>query len=294
MGQYLRGCERHSPGEVAVGVSGRTECRRLTRVSELGARFAAVGPSLVAEWLGVTMREHFFEGPSSDNLAHETWEWLALIDAVDGADSRFTMLELGAGVGRWTVNAAAALRRYRPGRLRHRLVAVEAEPTHFQWLRQHTRDNGLRRWSRQGSCRLVNAAVSGSPGRQLFYVGDPSGWYGQGLVRPYNMGSAGKVATVSVKTIALSSLLRRFEHVDLIDADVQGAELEVFAEALPYLGRVDRVYVETHSETVHRELAALLAGAGLEPVVEVPLGARRETPFGPGNFDGGVLDCRRQ
>jgi hypothetical protein len=80
------------------------------------------------------------------------------------------MLELGAGVGRWTVYAAAVISRYRP-ELRCRLVAVEAEPTHFRWLSQHTRANGLHCWSHAGSCRLVEEAVSGASGREPFYVG---------------------------------------------------------------------------------------------------------------------------
>jgi FkbM family methyltransferase len=160
-------------------------------------------------------------------------------------------------------------------------------------LRRHTHDNGLRRWSRRGSCRLVHAALSGRTGRESFYVGDPARWYGQALVRSYNAGADAETATV--RTVTLSSLLRSLEDVDLVDVDVQGAELEILAEAVPWLDRVRRLYVETHSETVHRELAVLLAKAGLEPTVEIPLGAERETPFGPASFDGGgVLDCRRQ
>jgi hypothetical protein len=88
------------------------------------------------------------------------------------------MLELGAGVGRWTVHAAAAIRRYRP-ELKYRLVAVEAEPTHFRWLSQHARANGLHCWSHTGSCRLVEAAVSGATGREPFYVGDPGAGTGR-------------------------------------------------------------------------------------------------------------------
>src|ERR1700674_238080 len=40
----------------------------------------------------------------------EYFEWIDLLQAVNGAEERFTMLELGAGWGRWIANAAAALR----------------------------------------------------------------------------------------------------------------------------------------------------------------------------------------
>ncbi|MFZ1993011.1 MAG: hypothetical protein WAU75_02800, partial [Solirubrobacteraceae bacterium] len=70
--------------------------------------------------------------------AAELTEWQAVLDALEDASGRLTMIELGAGFGRFTVNAAAALRRYRP-ELKHRFIAVEAEPTHYKWMRQHTR-----------------------------------------------------------------------------------------------------------------------------------------------------------
>jgi len=128
-------------------------------------------------------------------VADEALEWQTLFDAIADADGRLTMLELGAGYGRWTVYAAAVIRRYRP-ELKYLLVAVEAEPTHFRWLKRHTRANGLLRGSRAGSCRLVEAAVSRASGRDSFYVGDPSAWYGQAVVRPENAGADAAVRQV--------------------------------------------------------------------------------------------------
>jgi FkbM family methyltransferase len=40
-----------------------------------------------------------------------------------------------------------------------------------------------------------------------------------------------------VQTVTLSELLEPLGNVDLIDIDIQGAELEVLAEAAPSLGR---------------------------------------------------------
>jgi FkbM family methyltransferase len=209
-------------------------------------------------------------------------EWAALTDAIQDAADPFTMIELGAGFGRWTVNAAAALRKIKP-HTSYRLVAVEAEPTHFAWLRRHTRDNGLRRWSRRGSCRLIHAAVSGSEGEDDFYVGDPAGWYGQALVRPENAGADAQV--MRVETVRLSQLLRRLGFVDLVDMDIQGAELEVLAEARSELSRVRRIYVETHSAAIDEALPEIFSG--WELVAAQPLGANAETPFGPAAYSGG-------
>jgi FkbM family methyltransferase len=255
-------------------------------VNDLFDHFVATGDELRI----MTRRAEF--GPAETRetasvpLAYEAFEWKALFDAMSDADRRFTMFELGAGFGRWTVRAVAAIRLYRPG-VKYRLVAVEAEPTHFRWLEQHTRDNRVRRWSRAGTCKLVNAAVSGDTGRQDFYVGDPASWYGQALVRPENVGADADV--LSVKTITLSKLLDEHDFVDLIDVDIQGAELEVLTEAAPLLGRVRRIYVETHSAAIDSGLHRVFADApgDWSPVVSIPLGARHETPLGYADFAAG-------
>ena len=224
----------------------------------------------------------------SDPQPAEAFEWMAMLGAIEDAERVFTMLELGAGFGRWSVRGAKAVARYRPD-LRYRLVAVEAEPTHFLWLRQHTRDNGIRRWSRSGTCSLVRGAVSGEgPETQDFFAGNPSSWYGQVLVRPENSGWQGP--SISVKTIRLSNLLERRGCVDLIDLDIQGLELEVLREARHALARVRRIYIETHSHAVDRELQSVFAGAAgrWSRVVGIPLGARRATPLGDAEFVGGA------
>jgi FkbM family methyltransferase len=224
----------------------------------------------------------------------ELTEWEALLDAVEDASGRLTAVELGAGFGRWTVNAAAAIRRYRPD-LKYRLMAVEAEPTHYQWLRQHTRANGLRRWTRAGSCKLIHAAVSGHAGSESFYFGNAGSWYGQALVRPENQGAGAPVATV--RTITLSSLLESLDRVDLIDIDIQGAELEVLSEAAPALGHVQRIHVETHSEAIDEQLPTVLerAAGKWRRDAAIPLGARRNTPLGEADFsEGGVQVWRNK
>ena len=247
--------------------------------------------------LDVVTRGEFY--PSGAATSRRAWpmavelsEWQALLDAITDATGRLTMLELGAGFGRWTVYAAAAIRRFRP-ELKYRLVAVEAEPTHFRWLKQHTRDNGLRRWSRGGSCKLVEAAVSRESGRDRFFFGDPQAWYGQTLVRPENASADAPVT--EVRTVTLSELMRSLDEVDLIDLDIQGAELEVLAEAAPSLGRVRRVHVESHFDVIDQQLPAVFERAAGDWLLEVaiPLRARRSTPLGEADFTGGGVQLWR-
>jgi Methyltransferase FkbM domain len=98
-----------------------------------------------------------------------------------------------------------------------------------------------------------------------------------------------------VRTVTLSKLLRPLNSVDLVDVDIQGAELEVLAEAAPSLGHLRRVHVETHSSLVDQQLPAVFERAAGEwtPEIAIPLGARHSTPLGEADFSGGGVQLWR-
>ena len=126
-------------------------------------------PRLIAGSLTTTCLPDFDE---------EYFQWVDLVEAVSLAQGRFTMMELGAGFGRWLVNAAAVLQMMNGNP--YRLIGVEAEPTHYQWLKKHIQDNDLD----ANSCELIQGAIDAENGSARFVVGRPSRWYGQSLWPP--------------------------------------------------------------------------------------------------------------
>ena len=88
-------------------------------------------------------------------MNEEYFEWIDLLRAVAEPRDSFTMLELGAGWGRWLVDAWSALRLSNKENLAIKLIGVEAEPQHFVWMQQHFRSNGLDPYQH----RLIEAAV---------------------------------------------------------------------------------------------------------------------------------------
>ena len=78
---------------------------------------------------------------SYPSIDEEYFEWIDILESVSSAKTQYVMFELGAGYGRWAVRAARALRQH--GAMPCHLVAVEAEPQHFEWLREHFGNNGL-------------------------------------------------------------------------------------------------------------------------------------------------------
>jgi FkbM family methyltransferase len=273
----------------------------------------AAAAGFAMNFLGVRMRRCFWSEEWWDELEispsqhppynEEYFEWIDVLTAALRATDSFTMIELGAGFGRWLLTAAAALRRRAP--LPTRLIGVEAEPTHFRWMKQAFRDNGIdpkKHW-------LIPSAVREMDEETYFATGNAYGWYGQAIVgAPAGSGTATKmprfllrpvtallglgrkaVSSQKVSGISLSSILRRTDKVDLIDADIQGAEAAVFEPAAERLdAQVKHVHIGTHSAEQENRLRNLFEGMGWRPVFDFPCASQTETPWGSIRFQDGV------
>jgi len=255
------------------------------RHHEIFSRFrkwtGTVPPGIVADFLGTKTRTSYYtpenlapvareESPALPDFDEEYFEWIDLLEAAAAAKGRFTMMELGAGWGRWTARAAAAATQLG---LPYTLVAVEAEPTHFQWLKESLKENGVR----MEDCRMVQAAVTAKDGTVGFHVGDPNS-YGQMLGGP-----------VEIAAVSLPTLLAPLELVDLIDMDVQCAELEILQASREIVERVvKRIHVETHSHKLHLGVAKLFRELGWRCHCSFEGNTRDDTVFGRINFQSGV------
>jgi FkbM family methyltransferase len=219
----------------------------------------------------------------------ETFEWLMLLDAVLEARRRFTMIELGAGYGRWLVGAACAARIRRP-ELDLKLVGVEAQPDHFRWMRQHFVDNGVD----TARHRLIEAAVALAPGTTyLVDSPDPTGFWGQYVTADPNEiahhvpGSHAR----PIRTVTLNEVMNDLSCVDLIDMDIQNAEREIVPANIKSLTeRVRRMHIETHASKTHDICKQALVEAGWTILHSYELDTTASTPFGPIEIcDGGIL-----
>jgi FkbM family methyltransferase len=217
-------------------------------------------------------RVESFTGPKIDD---NIFDWLALLEAVTAARDEFVMIALGAGWGRWLVAAALAARQ-RPG-LRCRLVGVEAEPTHFKWMHEHFRDNGLD----PAEHTLLEAAAAATTGSAWFYVGKPSAWYGQSLIHDEQLDSNEANADLvdynserarRVKTVDIEAVTAGYSRVDYLHMDIQGAELEFLASKPAILHKkVKCVLIGTHSLEIECGLRKLFNDLHWQCVYDIPL-----------------------
>jgi FkbM family methyltransferase len=227
-----------------------------------------------ANWLGVLTDTRYAnwaaqpEGvllepplPPADN--EEYAEWIDVLDAVLHAGERFAMVELGAGFGRWLADTAFAYRQLHPeGQLS--LLGVEADATHFRWMGEHLKRNGI-----DGpSVHLTEAAVAGRAGRVVFRVfDDAAAQYGQSILSRTTW--RGRLRrhrdqdTTVVRAITFAQALQPIDGVvHLVDLDVQGAEADVLEAGADELERVRCVHIGTHSGELEQRLRTLFTGLG--------------------------------
>jgi FkbM family methyltransferase len=273
------------------------------------------------DFLGTRIRHRFIAGfsqrwgartveyscPTIDN---EYFEWIDLLESVVAARGSYTMMELGAGFGRWAVRAAYAVEQYHP-RLPYRLIAAEAEPLKFGWMRLHFGDNGID----PDRHSLMHAAVSDAPGTVPFYIGgpkggpfdqDPGAWYGQSLTRdsdaddnfdedgeycgfPVRLHRKTGWRSICVPGVTLAGLLKGHDRVDLIDLDIEGQELPSIRSAIKKLNaKVKRLHIGTHGREIEAGLRDVLSRHGWRSVADYPVFSTSETPWGTITFQDGV------
>lgn len=291
---------------------------------EIFSRFQPFSGDVPAFWqadfLGTKIRQEFVAGlsvaseptfvttskPAADE---EYFEWIDLLESAASARDSYTMIDLGAGYGRWAVRAAFAVRQLH-GSMPYHLIAVEAEPTVFEWLNLHFTDNGLDPRAHS----LIHGAASGTDQEVMFYIGGPRGgpydrspdnWYGQALTQDYDTASksepdgfykghpvlrhASGWRSIRVPGIRLTNLLRDQHLVDLIDMDIEGQELPVIRSAIAELNaKVKRLHIGTHGKEIEAGLRELLSAHGWHCRADYTLFTTSETPWGPISFENGA------
>lgn len=231
------------------------------------------------------------------------FEWIDAIESVQQARDRFVVCELGAGWGKWCVRTVCALRQINP--LPFTCIAVEAEPTHYRWMRQHFKDNDID----PADHDLRWAAVAPTGGVVPFAIGDAKQWYGQSIAdtepplldaramrrlrargvlgrpRPYPASRD----TVWVPAFTLWDLIGDEAWIDLLDLDVQGIEDRVLESAAPLIDeRVKRVHVGTHSRDIESTLRRVFTDLGWISRVDYACNSTADTPYGSIAFVDGV------
>ena len=181
--------------------------------------------------------------------------------------SHVNMFELGAGWGRLCLEIAGAVDFHviECAPKSYRCLAVDAEPRHYQWLQEHFQAqdiNGVTVFgavsTKNGSCRFD---ASSSPDAEYGQAISPV--IGRrGLPSIHGIRKIIARKTVKVPMYTLGSLAKEysFDHIDIVQMDVQGAEYDVLSGAIDCIdeGIVDYFLINIHLDEYSKTIPAIL------------------------------------
>jgi FkbM family methyltransferase len=223
--------------------------------------------------------------------SEDYFEWIDLLTAIDRADAQFTMIEIGAGYGRWIANAAAALRRRRnKPPVRQKFVGIESDKARFEMLVRNCANNKIA----ESELQLIRSACTSDDSPAFMRVSDD---YGAAvrtdskIAARFASQQAGQVSPSgyieNVPTLHLNSLLQ--ETIDFVDMDIQGAELDVVPSCIDALDEfVKMIHIGTHSPEVDARLPHIFKQHGWRARRIFACGAVNQTPYGTFPFIDGM------
>ena len=208
-------------------------------------------------------------------------DWIALLTAVSKASGTFRMAEFCAGWAPWLARGALAAKQKG---MASQLLAVEADPTHFAWVREHFEDNGIDPAAHQ----LIQGAVSDKPETLRFpVIADPDVNYGASL----KVGET-TAETIDVRGYTIDEILAKFDGpLDFLHIDIQGAEYDAVPPHLDLIGdRVRAIMIGTHfKDELHDGLVDQLSAAGWTERLNLGRNRDNDTPWGPIRTNDGFL-----
>lgn len=229
--------------------------------------------------------------------SEDYFEWIDLLTAIERSGAQFTMIELGAGYGRWIANAAAALNRRKSSTpLSRKLIALEASKVRFEMMVRNCADNGIGKDEAQ-----LHRAACTPDGKPVFMIVNnnygESVWFDPRIeaqfagkdadMLPFTNDQGLKLTIERIPAIRLDSLLTA--PVDFIDIDIQGAEMHVVPAAIDALDRfVKLVHIGTHSPQIDDTLGHLFRKHGWRARHVFSCGAENTTPYGTFAFIDGI------
>jgi FkbM family methyltransferase len=195
------------------------------------------GGTRIASYNGLKIAFPFEEDPSFDDV------WLRNVYYPYQPRRDHVVMDVGAHMGFFTLKIARKVAR---------VIAVEPDPTNFEYLRRNVNANGL-----GGKVAVVNLAL-GEKERRIFLDRDG---YGFGRTKTTSVKTG-----VSVRMTTIDRLVDRaqLDRLDVIKIDTEGSELEILKSATATLRRYkpDLLLAAYHFDHEFVHLARFLKSLG--------------------------------
>lgn len=230
-----------------------------------GFLFNVIGARTRQSYLSVG----WYDEVNTIDFNEELLEWVTIVETIMASEDRYVMADVGAGYGRWLVNAAILARRF--GRTPF-VIGLEAEDTHFSWMSEHLIDNHIS----STQYRIIHAPIAGTRRDVAFTFGHARDWYGQSVLpaKEVGFGNWPEAHVETRRSLLLEDIIGDIPIIDLLDLDIQGMEMEVILSSIKLIGeRVKRIYIGTHSRKIEDDLRRLMIDTGWLPRFDCPCGS---------------------
>lgn len=199
--------------------------------------------------------------PIPTNWHADIAEWAAALRAVDLAQGRFTVLELGCGWGCWMNNTGVAARR---AGFEVHLIGVEGDEGHVAFAHQACQANGF-----SPSEYTVHRGIAAPTGGTALFPRQHCAGVHWGLEPVFNASEEQRRQALAAGShdelpmVSLGSVMSSHSRIDLLHVDIQGGEADLIAGCLPLLKeKVAYMLIGTHSRQIEGRLFDALLGAG--------------------------------
>jgi hypothetical protein len=243
---------------------------------------------------------HFQDDKSMPDPTHEDYyEYLDLLEAIDnGPRNQFIMVEVGAGYGRWMLNAAHALSRHRFKRYTSfHLIGFEADNERSKMLVKLMQINKIENFKL--ICKVVVSPDVYMQGENINFAinKNDASKFGGMIIDPVLEVASGRPQMTDTDWMKIEKLpvcnmaeeLSDFEVIDFMNFDIQNAEISVIPAYIDFLTqRVKMVHVGTHSKMADETVAKSFLSSGWIPRWQFPWRSTISNEYGQVNFRDGI------
>ena len=253
-------------------------------------------------WSGRTS-DHWPGNPFLPSPLHEDYfEYVDLLYSICNSRNHFQMAEVGAGYGRWILNASEAIKRYIPKKISSSFfLGFEADPERINFFHEMMKTNNI-----ENSCyKLIEKIiVSGNTKKKNdklpFIINKNSASkFGGMTVDDYRDSLSGRKSIsnedwVRIEDLPTATLLdscSKYGIFDFMNFDIQNAEIDVIPGSIDYLNRYVRLaHVGTHSLLADEIVQKTFIDAGWRPRWSFNWQSKIKTGFGQAlHFRDGVF-----
>ena len=248
-------------------------------------------------WSGRSATHWHVDSSIPNPLNEDYFEYIDLLESIKRCDGHYQMAEIGAGYGRWMLNAVHAIRRCSSNIIpSYFVLGFEADISRGESLKKLMAKNDIVNYE------LVQKIVSNHPATLLqdlpFIVhNSDAGSFGGAIIDNERDVKSGRPPVESeswmkverLPTCRLPDAALKYGVFDFMNFDVQNAEIEVIPDAIDYLNDyVKLVHVGTHSTLADEIVSETFLNAQWRPRWQFKWKSTVDTPLGKVSFRDGI------